>query len=135
LLKIGNNEVTVKATDVLKNQTATQFIVNRTSGQVMAAKPSVLPLPDNVIQTGKHHALIIAVQNYANPEITKLDYPVSDAGLLIETLTTKYTFEKENIKFLQNPDRRTIYKTLQELKYKLTTKDNLLIFYAGHGTI
>ena len=32
-----------------------------------------------------------------------------------------------------DPDRRTIYKTLQSLRSKLTERDNLLIFYAGHG--
>lgn len=47
---------------------------------------------------------------------------------------SNYTFEKENIIILENPDRKPIYKALQSLRYKLTEHDNLLIFYAGHGT-
>lgn len=132
-LKVGSNEITVKATDLKKNQSVKTFAVDRESGHVASAKTAAVEQTSDTISTAKYYALIVAVQNYENPKITKLDYPVSDAGILMETLTKYYTFEKENIKFLQNPDRRTIYKTLQEIKYKLTTKDNLLIFYAGHG--
>jgi len=132
-LKVGSNEITIKATDLKKNHSIKTFVVDRTSGHVASIKTAVSQQSSDTISTAKYYALVIAVQNYENPEITKLDYPVSDANLLIDTLNTNYTFEKENIKFLRNPDRRTIYKTLQELKYKLTTKDNLLIFYAGHG--
>jgi hypothetical protein len=52
---------------------------------------------------------------------------------LRDVLVSDYTFEKENTSLLENPDRRVIYKTLQGLRSKLTEKDNLLIFFAGHG--
>ncbi len=132
LLKVGYNEIVVKANDIFRNQAVKKFAVNRSAGQVASVKNDISPT-DNSFQSAKYYALIIAVQNYESPEISALDYPIFDAKLLQETLVNNYTFDRENIKFLQNPDRRTIYKTLQDLKYKVKEKDNLLIFYAGHG--
>ncbi len=131
-LKVGQNEIFVTATDILRNRGSKVFMLDRASGQIAASKPAVAT-QENTFQQARYYALIIAIQNYESPDIAKLDYPLSDANRLISTLVTRYTFERDNVRFLQNPDRRTIYKTLQELKYKLTDQDNLLIFYAGHG--
>jgi len=131
-LKVGQNEITVKARDILKNEATKIFVLSRASGQVATVKVSA-DEHQSFFQAAKYYALIIAIQNYESSEIVRLDYPVSDASRLVDTLTLHYTFERENVRFLQNPDRRSIYKTLQELKNKLTVNDNLLIFYAGHG--
>jgi hypothetical protein len=131
-LKVGKNDIMVTAIDVLKNKVTKQFVINRDAGKVLAVKKEE-PVPKTGFMSGKYHALLIAVQDYANPEIGKLDYPTSDARQLMEVLSSRYNFEKENIRILNNPDRRTIYKTLQDLRKQLTDKDNLLIFYAGHG--
>ncbi len=132
LLKVGNNDITVTAIDVLKNKATKQFVINRGSGKVAVTKRESTA-PEVGFISGKYHALFIAVQEYASPDIGKLDYPVSDARRLMEVLSSRYNFEKENIKILNNPDRKTIYKTLQNLRKQLTDQDNLLIFYAGHG--
>jgi hypothetical protein len=78
-------------------------------------------------------ALIIAVQDYTDKNINTLAEPINDANKLINILTTSYTFDKKNIIFLKNPVKSEIVKTLYDLRKKLTTNDNLLIFYAGHG--
>ena len=44
-----------------------------------------------------------------------------------------YSFEPENITLLRNANRADIIRTLDKLSYQLTPRDNLLIFYAGHG--
>ena len=132
LLKVGKNDITVSAIDIHKNQTTKNFVINREAGKIAAVKKEE-PVPETGFTSGKYYALLIAVQDYSNPEIGKLDYPVSDARQLREVLSSRYNFEKENIKILNNPDRRTIYKTLQDLRKQLTGTDSLLIFYAGHG--
>ena len=131
-LKIGQNQIVVTAVDVRRNQAIKKFTINREAGKIATAEPEVM-LHSTGIQSAKYYALFIAVQDYTSHEISKLDYPVSDARQIMETLVTKYTFEKENVTFLQDPDRRTVYKTFQDLRKRLTEKDNLLIFYAGHG--
>jgi len=133
LLKVGSNEVIVSAVDVLQNQAVKRFVINRDAGKVASAKTEA-SIQEASLPFARYYALIIAVQDYDSPEINKLDYPLTDAKKLADTLMTRYTFEREDIQILQNPDRRAIYKSLQSLRYKLTEKDNLLIFYAGHGT-
>jgi len=81
----------------------------------------------------KYYALLIAVEEYQNTELVKLDFPISDAEKLQRILTNKYTFEKENLYLLKNPTKAELEDKLDELKSIITDKDNLLIFYAGHG--
>jgi hypothetical protein len=107
-------------------------VIRREAKKVAVAKAEE-PIAIPRLQSSKYYALFIAVQDYANPAIGRLDNPVGDARKVMETLVSRYTFDRENIQFLQNPDRRTIYKTLQGLRHQLTEQDNLLIFYAGHG--
>ena len=88
-------------------------------------------IPD--IQKGKYYALIIGIDKYKDEGITDLDYPIYDAEALYNVLLSGYTFEKENITFLKNPELDEMILALDELGRKLTMNDNLLIFYAGHG--
>jgi hypothetical protein len=85
------------------------------------------------INNGKYYALVIGIQDYLDPSINDLDQPVKDAEGLVSILTNFYTFDKENIIFLKNPKRQQITKSLDELLDKVSTEDNLIIFYAGHG--
>ena len=62
-----------------------------------------------------------------------LDQPEADAEKLYNTLTTYYTFDKENVTFLKSPKREEIITELDRLDKIITENDNLLIFYAGHG--
>jgi WD40 repeat protein len=82
---------------------------------------------------GKYYALIIGINDYISNDISDLDKPVKDAEKLYETLSTLYNFDKENITLLRNPTLNNIISSLDELAGKITTSDNLLIFYAGHG--
>jgi hypothetical protein len=85
------------------------------------------------LNPGNYYALIIANNNYISPELTGLKRPITDAQALKEILLTKYTFELKNIYTLYDSRRETLIMTLDEIQKKLTTEDNLLIFYAGHG--
>ncbi len=81
----------------------------------------------------KFYALLIGVDDYSDPRINDLDYPVSDCLKLSSVLTEHYTFNKSDIKMLKNPSRREIIGALEQLRSKLSDNSNLLIFYAGHG--
>ncbi|MEO9806091.1 MAG: caspase family protein [Reichenbachiella sp.] len=83
--------------------------------------------------TKTYHALLIGVNEYRDQSITQLDGPINDANRLKNILTTNYTFEEENITFLQNPTRTEIIETFDDLQSKIDEDDNLFIFYAGHG--
>lgn len=81
---------------------------------------------------GKYYALIIGVSTYNNPKLN-LDRPMKDALKFKEALIKHYTFESSRITLLANPTRGQILKELFNLRRKVGRKDNLLVFYAGHG--
>lgn len=91
-------------------------------------------LPDATLdKPGKYYAIVIAVQDYEDGGPNDLDYPIQDAQRVINTLTQFYTFDMENITFLQNPKKDQITDVFDRHLDKITPNDNLLIFYAGHG--
>ena len=79
-----------------------------------------------------YKALLISNENY-NSGVGKLDFPTDDAEKLINVLVNNYSFDTEDIIHLKDASRFDIINTLDNLAAELTTKDNLLIFYAGHG--
>lgn len=80
-----------------------------------------------------NYALLIAIEEYQDPAIVSLTEPLNDATQLKEVLIGKYTFEPEYVTILSNPSFEDINVAFDELSHKITSNDNLLIFYAGHG--
>jgi hypothetical protein len=85
------------------------------------------------LQSRKYYALIIGIDEYKDAKLVHLDQPVSDAIEFKQTLNTYYSFDDENIVFLKNPDRTKIIDAFDDLATKVTERDQLLVFYAGHG--
>ncbi len=132
LLKPGENQITVSATDTQRKSNTRTFSIIREIVKVVK-KPDVEVKEPITINTGKYHALIIAVQDYSSRDINNLEHPIADAVAIKNILTKRYTFDDKNIVFLKNPDRKTIGTTFNDLRKRLSENDNLLIFYAGHG--
>lgn len=82
---------------------------------------------------GRYYALVIAVQDYLDDKVNDLDYPIQDAQNMIAALTTQYTFDAPDITFLKNPTKDQVSNAFDGLINQVTDRDNLLIFYAGHG--
>lgn len=129
LLRVGDNTVTVVATDTRRNKATKQFMVARSGDAPAAARQDAAPK----IATGRYFALIIGVKDYQDAAITSLDYPLLDSQRVYDTLTGAYTFEPANVTFLKNPDQSRIIDALDQLANRIGENDNLLIFYAGHG--
>ncbi len=97
------------------------------------------PKPDKPEQSakvtlkGNFYALLIGVNDYKDPKITDLTFPIDDAAKLKRVLTDNYTFPDRNISLLNNPTRKAILRAFDDLTFKLRKDDNLLIFFAGHG--
>jgi hypothetical protein len=85
--------------------------------------------PDSVC----YYAILIAVENYSDQRINNLDYPIKNTNNLARVLKDYYKFDSKNITVLKNPKRSNIISAFQKLRDNLSEKDNLLIFYAGHG--
>lgn len=83
----------------------------------------------------KYRALIMGVSQYkyADARLQSLDRPALDAQQVFDILVKNYTFEPADIILLKDPTRQEIIDALDKLAQVTTEKDNLLIFYAGHG--
>uniref|UniRef100_A0A7V2ZKS7 Caspase family protein n=1 Tax=Ignavibacterium album TaxID=591197 RepID=A0A7V2ZKS7_9BACT len=88
---------------------------------------------NNDLSEINYHAILIGVENYADQRINSLEYPIRDIENLRRVLIDSYLFDKNKVIVLKNPKRSSIISAFQNLRETLTEKDNLLIFFAGHG--
>ncbi len=120
----GSNTLSI---DILKEGE----LFKRYSYNIFYTAP-VTSLAGTTLNTGTYYALIIGINSY--PAMGEdLDNAIRDARALYDVLAEKYTFEKENMNLLLNPNREDLYIAFDKLSSKVTENDNLLIFYAGHG--
>jgi len=132
-LALGTNTFTVKAIDRKQNTATETFVIERNSSRLEYLLSNKQESKSAAIQTGTYYALIIGNNMYHDPAITSLNEPINDAKKLYKVLTTEYTFEPKNVSFLNNATYVQMIEAFDELSNKITDKDNLLVFYAGHG--
>jgi len=85
------------------------------------------------LASARYYALIIAVEDYNDPSINDLSEPINDADKFYSIISSRYTFNQEDITYLRNPTKAEIIGTLHKMRGIITEEDNLLIYYAGHG--
>jgi len=135
-LKFGENDLIVKATDIKQASSTKTFTITRKSPDVKDDDIIVVDNDDKPnIGFGKYYALIIGVSDYGNNDLQDLaGHPTKDATDLANILKTKYNFRQEHVMLLNNsPTANQIKRGFANLRKKVTEKDNVLIFYAGHG--
>jgi hypothetical protein len=82
------------------------------------------------VDFGTYHALIIGNSDYEH--LPKLATPLNDAVELATLLERRYGFKTT---VLKNATRYQILTALNQLRESLTPRDNLLIYFAGHGEL
>jgi hypothetical protein len=117
----NDDEVFIRAEDIFNNVRDRNFNIK---AQTVVAGGKV---------TRKYYALLLAVNDYADPGFATLSGPIEDATSLKGVLTRKYGFEESNITFLKNPKFEDLDVVFEEMRNKVSAEDWLLIFYAGHG--
>jgi uncharacterized protein YgiM (DUF1202 family) len=95
-----------------------------TSGQ------STGPIDISKLDFGRYSALVIGNNDYRNG-LQALKTATSDARAVAQTLRSDYGFK---VTLLTNATRGQILEALAQLRQSLTWDDNLLIYYAGHGS-
>lgn len=97
--------------------------------QLFNSTPANAIFDSSKTKYGKYYALVIGNQDYKNLE--DLESPLNDVSRAADILKDRYGF---NVELLTNVSNLQIMQALNELNNVLTEKDNLLIFYAGHGS-
>ena len=82
------------------------------------------------VDFGRYHALVIGINDYEN--LPRLETAINDATAVADVLRQRYGFE---VTLLLNPGRSEVIRALDKLRGELTERDNLLIYYAGHGVL
>jgi uncharacterized caspase-like protein len=78
---------------------------------------------------GRYYALVIGNQNYRR--IEPLATPIADATRAAQVLEERYGFA---VTLVDDADDVAMLRALNDLNAVLRPEDNLLIYYAGHGT-
>ncbi|HEY7774743.1 MAG TPA: caspase family protein, partial [Marinagarivorans sp.] len=82
------------------------------------------------INFGRYYALIIGNQEYQF--LDDLSSPLQDAERLQSVLEDRYGFTTQ---LISNGSEKDVLMAINRLFNELTERDNLLIFYAGHGEL
>ena len=87
---------------------------------------------------GKNYLLAIGINEYTDPNISKLKNAVNDTQSIAQVLVEKYGFENrpEFLLFNEHATKDAIIEKLNdlvELFNKNPDQDNLLLYFAGHG--
>ncbi len=82
----------------------------------------------------KFHAILIACSDYKSGGWSPLPSTISESKQIKSVLVKKYGFDSTNIVELYNKDYVKILSTLSSLLESMNENDNLIIYFAGHGT-
>ena len=134
-LEEGENSVAVEAKNCA-GWSKEELIFNRVIHEENAQNENQAENGDitNLVKEAKNYAIIIGESKYKDPVMPDLYYPLQDARKVRDVLVNNYTFDNKNVILLENPTRGKILRTLDSLKNIISSSDNLLLFYAGHGT-
>jgi hypothetical protein len=78
---------------------------------------------------GRFYAIVIGNQHYQ--QLESLATPINDANRAAKVLSDKYGF---TVQILDDANDITMLKAINDLNAVLKPEDNVLIYYAGHGT-
>ena len=116
-------------------RTALRTDDRRDAASPTASRPASLPprpaLPAGALTPellGGYHALVIGNDRYH--ELQSLRTAVADAEAVAGVLRDEYGFQ---VTLLRNASRSEIVSALHEQRRVLDERDNLLVYYAGHG--
>lgn len=116
-----------------------------------SACPQWSALPPVAVQEGHHYAIAIGINDYDVPKKwPNLRNPVADAQRVMALLVERYGFEpvspqgsrllasgneKDKGNPVELPTHQAIQNAIQSLAERLTDRDVLVIYYAGHGAM
>ncbi len=86
-------------------------------------------------------ALVVGIDQYENPEISRLNYAVADAKAFARALVERAGYPADQVKvmtsdaqeFIDRPTHVNVIKRLDYLATKVGPEDTFAFFFSGHG--
>lgn len=122
-LNVGENPITIEAKDINQNIALKKFIIDRKNLEGSEYK----------FEEAKNYLIVIGINKYTQwPELYNA---VPDARSVEKALVTHYKFDPENVIMLLDSaaTRFNIFDALRKYIERITPKDNLMIYFSGHG--
>jgi Caspase domain len=103
-----------------------------TRGVTVADTPPAIPTTSDF---GVYNAVVIGIDSYTH--WPRLKYAEGDANRIADLLTQNYGFAADRVTRLlgTNATRQKVLSSLRQKLGDMTERDNLLIYYAGHGQL
>ena len=114
--------------DIRTTPTETQTAPQQVQAQAQTPTAPAISPELAALDYGRYYAVVIGNNNYK--KLPKLNTAVEDAKAVAATLEQDYGF---TVSLLTDASEEQVVATLATLRRTLTPKDNLLIYYAGHG--
>jgi len=136
LTRSVDERVRIVAVDRRGRKSTLEFLILSSAETQMAATGAAAParigspLAQKDIALGTYHALVIGNNDYKI--LRRLRTAVNDAREVARILERDYGFK---VTLLLNATRYDTLSALNTMRERLTEKDNLLIYYAGHGEL
>jgi hypothetical protein len=128
-LAVGMNVMDITARDIHNNIARQQVVIQRRPIRVSTKPgPSLHSRPIMAKSLGSYY--LLAVGNNEYKHLPRLKTAENDAQAVANICEELYGFKVE---LIINGTRRKILQALDRYRRTLTTQDNLLIYYAGHG--
>ena len=128
----GENVMVVTVVDATGRGAQAARTVFREVGQAAGAGAATAKLG-----AGERWAVVIGIDQYRDPSIAALRYATADAEAVFRFLTTRGGVKPANARLLLNQQatQRNIRQVLGDfLRQKALRDDEVIIYYAGHGT-
>ena len=115
--------IDIVAVDRQDKQGSMKLLVS--SGTTTAVEEEIIT---NTSSFGQYHALVIGNDHYR--QWIPLNTAIADATAVAKVLQDRYGFQ---VNVLKDSSRKEILKALNDYRKTLSERDNLLVYYAGHG--
>jgi hypothetical protein len=126
----GKTRVTLAAVDRQGKRAQLEFFLQEDASIGKAPVVVTPKMSGESLGLGRYYALVIGNQQYQ--KLGRLDTPEADATAIAALLRDRYGF---TVTILLNATRWEILEAVNKMRALLTEKDNLLIYYAGHGQL
>ncbi len=127
-LATGKTRVAMLAVDRQGKSARLEFFLEADPAVARPALAATPRIPS--LGAGNYYALLIGNQKYQ--KLQRLNTPETDVTDIAPILSTRYGFK---VKVLLNATRYEMLTELNKMRDTLTERDNLLIYYAGHGEL
>ncbi len=132
-VKVKNdvNDINIQSTS--KSGKINSFVYQlQSSAPARNEEPDIPPIPP--AEKPRFHAVLIACSNYNDPKLKKLPNTIIEAREYKKILMSEYGFEEQDIDTLYDKGYMEIVAALYQKLKSLNKNDNLVLFFAGHGT-